>query len=92
MATKKVTTKKKKAKRDIFDFIKDAGRQDSPVGIAFFTELKKKGVKAKDLTQLLKGWGYDAVDLKEDVTKLLSIYKARPLLQEMMNAMSQRAY
>lgn len=92
MAKEKATTKRKKAKRDIFNFIKDASGQGSPVGIRFFTELQKKDVKAKDLTKLLKSWGYDAVDLKGDVTKLLRVYKARPLLQEMMNAMSHRAY
>ena len=76
MPPTKEKTKKQKAKRNFVDFIKDASRKGSTVGMDFLNELNKKGARAKDLHQLLIGWGYDGVGL-EDCTKLLSIVKSR---------------
>jgi hypothetical protein len=76
MVEKKQATKKPKAKRDLMDFIEDASRDDSTVGMHFIEELNKDGVKSKDLHQLLVGWGYDGVSLK-DLTRLLKIFKTK---------------
>jgi hypothetical protein len=80
MPTKKVTTKKPKAKRDFFDLIDDATRKDSTVGLRFFEALNKKGAKAKDLHQLLVDWGYDGISL-EDLIRVMKIFKTRDKAQ-----------
>ena len=89
MATKKEKTKKQKGKGDIFDFMKAASRQGSTMGMDFLEELNKKGVKAEELHNLLIGWGYECDP--GDVTKLLNIFKTRPIVQQFFTGMS-RAY
>ena len=69
--TKGQKTKKQKAKKDIMDFIADACRDDSTVGMHFIAELNKAGAKAKDLHQLLVDWGYDGVLMN----RLLKVFK-----------------
>jgi hypothetical protein len=64
--------KKLKAKRDLMDFIEDASRDDSTVGMHFLEELNK-GKSATELYQLLVGWGYTGVRLKE-LTRLVNIF------------------
>jgi len=90
MPPKKKTTKKQEGKKDIFDFIKDASQARSTVGIKFLEELGKPGANAEALTQLLKR-EYGGVTLP-DVTKLLDIYKNRPIIRNFMDSISQRSY
>ncbi len=78
--------------KDIFDFIMDASKAGSAKGMKFLEELNKPGAKAEVLTQLLKGWEYDAKDLDDDVAKLLDIYKKRPTIRKFMKEISQRSY
>jgi hypothetical protein len=80
MAPEKKSTKREKAKMDIFDFIKDATKKNSAVGMKFYNEANKKGVKEKDIHQLLIGWGYD-VPLT-DVTKMWNLYKTSPIVKK----------
>lgn len=80
MPPEKKSTKGKKAKRDIFDFIKDATKKNSAVGMNFYNEANKKGVKAKDIYQLLIGWGYDV--RLEDVTKMWKLYETNPIVKK----------
>jgi hypothetical protein len=60
------------------------------VGIKFLEELGKPRANAKDLTKLLKP-KYGGVTLP-DVTKLLDIYKKRPIIRNFMDSISQRSY
>ncbi len=64
----------------MMDFFKDASREHSTVGPKFLAQVNKKGLKAKELHELMVGWGYGAVSL-EEVTKLLKIYKSSDRLQ-----------
>jgi hypothetical protein len=80
MPPEKKSTKGKKAKRDIFNFIKDATKKNSAVGMKFYNEVNKKGVKAKDIYQLLIDWGYDV--RLEEVTKLWKLYKTSPIVKK----------
>jgi hypothetical protein len=68
-------TKKKKAIRDLMDFIEDASRDDSTVGMHFIDELNK-GTSATDLYQILVDWGYTGVSLKE-LTRLVNIFNTK---------------
>jgi hypothetical protein len=88
MPAKKVQTKSKKTKRDIFDFIKDATRMDSNLGGEILADLKKRGVKIEDLHLRIVNWGYEAVSL-EDVKKLVTIYRTRTRVK---NAVNDYAY
>jgi hypothetical protein len=77
---KKTTLKKKagkKAKRDLFDFFRDASRERSAVGPRFLEEVNKEGSTPRKLCALLKHWGYEGARL-EDFTKLFNAYKAEP--------------
>lgn len=85
--TKKVT-EKKKAKRDMIEFFVDASQEESTVGVHFLEKLNKKGVKAKEVYNLLISWGYDDVRL-EDVTKLLEIYRTK---NKVKDGIAQMAY
>ena len=84
MPAKNVKTKNQKAKRDIFDFIKDATRMNSPMGAEILADLKKRGIKIEDLHLRIINWGYEAVSF-EDVKKLVSIYRTRLRVKNAVN-------
>jgi hypothetical protein len=81
MPPKKKTTAKKKAKRNLFDFFRDAGREGSAVGPRFLEEIKKEGVTPKKLYNLLIHWGYEDVRL-QDFTKLFNVYTSKEEVKE----------
>lgn len=76
MPPKQKPTKGKKAKRDIFDFFADASKKRSAIGLRFLNEMDRKGVKAEDIYNLLKDWGYEGVRL-DQVTTMFKLYKKK---------------
>ena len=84
MPAKKEKTKNQKAKRDIFDFIKDATGMKSNMGEEILTDLKKRGMKIEELRLRIINWGYEAVSV-EDVKKLVNIYRTRSRVKKSVN-------
>ena len=87
MPGKKLSTKKN-TKRDMMDFIEDACRTDSTVGVRFLEELNRSGATANDLYQLLINWGYTGVRYK-DVTLMLKVLNNKLIVK---NAMIETGY
>lgn len=78
--------------KDIFDFIMDASKARSAKGLKFLAELQKPGATADKLTKLLKeDLKYPDVG-KEEVKKLLDIYKKRPIIRNFFDSITQRSY